>query len=393
MRRRLSVAGPTNIAPEHAPVNVPGTITREEILSEDPNAQEPGGNPISQSAANTRYRVRVSSEGQREYNPQAVDAKGEEWVNLPKDQSSTGYGHVYRDKSGNVTQVAAGMLPPAALLPQLRGATEYRTISTVDANGNPVTRLEPVNVTSVSQRQVPGQGTGPAPTSTPASTAPSGGLPAIPKAPGASAPPAPGPATPGRSTNGAKEFAKSLTPEQMSKLQTNNNQIDLTINRAQAIHDQIDKVSGLLESKKLQIVAGTDGLLHALVSKNVKLTPEEADLVANVRQLREEINLLRGPEGATGFRSQSAYDALQALGTDLMGNPDVTKKNLEKTIQALKVQRDTQAHYLPKNQATPNTALPTAPTVTKIPVIRLSDNKPGSINPEDFDPKIYKRKE
>jgi hypothetical protein len=87
------------------------------------------------------------------------------------------------------------------------------------------------------------------------------------------------------------------------------------------------------------------------------LTPEESTFAANFQNMTEDINLLRAPLGATGFRSEQAFEALQAQRGRLTQNPDVFKKVLEGTIASMESLRQANKDALeqaqPAAQGTP----------------------------------------
>jgi hypothetical protein len=59
-------------------------------------------------------------------------------------------------------------------------------------------------------------------------------------------------------------------------------------------------------------------------------------LAGDIRSLREHINVLREPLGATGFRSQESYENLIAQSVDALSNPDITIQTSQNTLKILR---------------------------------------------------------
>ena len=227
-------------------------------------------------------------------------------------------GHRVFQSRGSLLPQLAGGLPTigagidSTFIP--RTTTSLRSISTTDADGNPVTQLQPV--TSTSRR-----GGAPAPAST------------------ASAP-ASGATPPANGTAGPLTFTKPFTPEQRLEQTQKLGQYDVAIGRVQNVMKNLHLLDSLIDAEKLNLQMDTNGVLKAVVNRNIKLTPAEANFVGDFKTLTEDINLLRGPMGATGFRGPEAFAALQAQKGNLLQNPDVTKRVLSNTLAAMQAQRD-----------------------------------------------------
>lgn len=186
-----------------------------------------------------------------------------------------------------------------------------RSISTVDAAGNPVTQLVPVQ--SISSR-LPVQGK------------PQGGAPAI------------GPVRAnGGAPQGGRTFEKPLTAEQTLKGNQQYEQYHTAIDRANRVLKNIHLLDSLVDSGKLELQLH-DGILTNILSRGVHLTPAEAQLATDFNSLRESVNLIRGPLGATGFRGPEAFAALQSQRGKLLGNPQITKGALQTFITELQNQ-------------------------------------------------------
>jgi hypothetical protein len=142
------------------------------------------------------------------------------------------------------------------------------------------------------------------------------------------------------------KVAAPLSPQEHLKIMQNQGQLNLAIPRAKYLHDHADLISSLIDSGKLAFSIGADGTLQASIGKNMTLTPEESTFAANFQNMSEDINLLRAPLGATGFRSEQAFEALQAQRGRLAQNPDVFKKVMEGTIASLTNLSDTNKEAL-----------------------------------------------
>jgi len=84
--------------------------------------------------------------------------------------------------------------------------------------------------------------------------------------------------------------------------------------------------SGMIGAGKIAIGANPDG--SGVLQRLTQLNPQEARVAADFEQLIEHANLLRGPLGATGFRGQQAWNALQAQRGKPLGDPAITAQVL-----------------------------------------------------------------
>ena len=204
---------------------------------------------------------------------------------------------------------------PIGLIPHAQDS--LRSVSTTDANGNPTTELVPVR--STSSPVLPGAAKGGA-------AAPAG----------ASALPPVG----GTAAGGNRQFEKPFTPEQKMKGEQQLGQYNLAIDRMESLRKQVPVLlSSMLESGKLSLELDSTGLIKALVNRSMTMTPAESRFVGDFRTMMEDINLLRGPMGATGFRGPEAWAALQAQRGQLLAHPEVTEQVLDNSIRALKAQQ------------------------------------------------------
>jgi hypothetical protein len=106
-----------------------------------------------------------------------------------------------------------------------------------------------------------------------------------------------------------------------------------------SIQSKLHLLDSMMESGKLNLELDSNGLVRALVNRALPLTPAEAEFIGDFRTMMEDINLLRGPMGATGFRGPEAWAALQAQRGQLLAHPEVTRQVLKNSIAALKNQQ------------------------------------------------------
>lgn len=311
------------------------------------------------------------------YVPGSATAKGQEWIKMDPSESSTGYGHVYYDSYGRATKVEANVMPPAAYLPRISSSAVQHAVPQADGS----ITIETFNNSTTSTRGIPGgnvaasQVVAPGQTASPAQPA---AQPAVPTGAGPASPlpspqslgvvPAKPPAmpvgVPGQGVargNGRVIGHKSLSPEDQAKNTQNMGQVSNTIDIVHQVQSRIPLLAGLIDAGKITLQTH-DGLLQAIVNRNVPMTPEEDKLAGDMKTLTEDINLLRGPLGATGFRGAEAFAALQAQAGSLMQRPEVTMRTLSNTLRAL----ETQQEFWKKNpqygvQVTPSTPIPDNP--------------------------------
>lgn len=165
-----------------------------------------------------------------------------------------------------------------------------------------------VPVTETSQKKLP------APAGA-ASKAKIGEVPMPPTAGGAQAAPA---GKGGARVVGHTAVPPALQDKIQEQFQMRNSAIGLIddITRNKSVLDS------LISSGKVAVAANPDGT--GVLSRLADLTPQEVKVAADFEQLIEHANLLRGPLGATGFRGQQAWSALQAQRGKPMADPRMT---------------------------------------------------------------------
>lgn len=128
----------------------------------------------------------------------------------------------------------------------------------------------------------------------------------------------------------------ALTAGLVDKLTQRKTALDNTIR----IMDDIEKDADLLQ--KLPGASLTDLAENpGSISRLAGFFTSAADktridrLAGNIRSLQEHINVMRSPLGATGFRGEQGWQALQSQGVRIMGEPGVNKQVLENSKRVL----------------------------------------------------------
>lgn len=333
--------------------------TAESILAKDPNAKDMNGEPLI-SGKGLSYGMSKDTYGtEHGWVAQSSKTRGQEWIKMDPSESSTGYGHVYYDSYGRVVDVKTDVLPPAPYLSRLASSAVQHLVE--QANGDKT--LETFHNQTTSSRDVPGGTVSAAQVMAPGQTAsPAQGVaqpatqPAVPSGAGPASPlpspqslgvlPAKPPAmpvgAPGASSvargNGRVIGHKSLSPEDQAKNTQNMGQVSNTIDIVNQVNSRVPLLANLIDAGKITLQTH-DGLIQAIINRNVNLSPEEAKLAGDMQTLAEDINLLRGPLGATGFRGAEAFAALQAQAGSLMKRPEVMQRTLANTLRALQTQQ------------------------------------------------------
>lgn len=125
---------------------------------------------------------------------------------------------------------------------------------------------------------------------------------------------------------GYAQPAIAIPPAMQQKVQESfvarNSAIDIIddIQRNKAVFNS------LLSSGKIAVASDSDG--NGILQRAAGLNDQEARVAGDFDQLIEHVNLLRGPLGATGFRSKEAWGALQAQRGKVLGDPRITDQVL-----------------------------------------------------------------
>lgn len=212
-----------------------------------------------------------------------------------------------------------------SMIPAVKNATQWKQVTQPDGS----IALVPVSVTSTSQKTPTtqtssGAGTGAGPTASKGSLR-------------TSTPPPPPAGGPAALPHGSMIVGgKALTPEQIITNEQKMGALDNTADLVKSVQKSMPLLGSLIDAGKIQMqIDPNQGIFKAFINRNVPLSPEEARLAGDFASLMEHINTLRGPLGATGFRGEEAFSALQAQRGQLMANPAVTSQVLANTLKAL----------------------------------------------------------
>jgi hypothetical protein len=134
---------------------------------------------------------------------------------------------------------------------------------------------------------------------------------------------------------------------------------------AVAIAQDIEKpenlklLGSMIDSAKIKLAISPD-TSDLVISRVGGLTDQEAHVAAQFQKMAEHINLLRGPLGATGFRSGPSYQNLQAQAGRLLQDPRIIKETLDTTIDNLQKLNNADKMVLPDRGEGGNGQVPAA---------------------------------
>jgi len=223
----------------------------------------------------------------------------------------------------NAADIKSGKAPTASpfintgLLPTINNTQVLAT--TTDKDGNQVQVMVPKS--STSSKGLPGKQAGPAVASAGAARG-GGGATALP---------------PDVTPEGQKIVTrKGLTPSQAMNLDVDLGTLDQTIDRMKSIQKRLPLLASLFTAKKIEF--NTDahgGIVSDSLRRLAPLSDEEAGLAADFISTMEDINKIRQPLGAAGFRGPEAFAALIAQAGRPGANPKVTSEVINNTLQIM----------------------------------------------------------
>lgn len=222
----------------------------------------------------------------------------------------TGYSQYQLDEvTGEQRGKVLDVVPPAGLIPEITTGQQQTT----DAAGN----IHQIPTTTIRRPLLGGM---PAP--------PSGGAPA--SEGGGAGPPggSPGPIV----------GAKPLLPQQREQMDAKSSALDQTTGIMTSVMNKLPLLNNMLSAGKIAL-GSSDSTGAQILSRASNLSPDEAQMAADMTSLAEHINTIRGALGATGFRGHEAFGALQAQRGRILGNPQVTGAILKNTMKSLLGQR------------------------------------------------------
>lgn len=341
-----------SIAPERAPVNIPGLVTGSSLPAGTMDAFGNAADPAKQ------YRIQHDVEsGNTNYYPEIGSTKKS--IQVSPDGKNANM--ITMDAAGKVVS-STPVAVPASYLPKTTSSSKTQYI---DVGGEKV----PVQVGSSSTRGV----SMPSGASSVASPSGSGSPTARPSSKTLAPPPG---SQGGGSQTGS--LTKGLGPKQQMDAELKAGALDNTIDLVKNVQTNLPLLNNILTAKKIQFEADpATGFIHGVINRSLPMTPQEAQLAGNLQSLAEHINTLRGPLGATGFRGADAFRNLMAQGGSAMQNPQVVAQVLGSTMKALQTQRGVYTKHGVGTNLTPPPAGDSGSSTTEEEYIR--DPKTGKL--------------
>lgn len=340
-----------------APGMVPGS-------SAQPGQLDMSGNPVDPKGT---YHLRPRPDGEFDWIPQQI-AQKLEWAADPADPQKMRLYQVNPYNPADKQPVTDISKINPAMIPQVTNSEQWKQVTQPDGS----IALVPVNATSTRTRTAPGTNVGgiPAPPTAANQSSPTtrsngqgGGASTISPPPPLASGDQSQPALPKGSIVAG---GRPLTPEQVITNGQKLGALDNTIEILQRVQKGMPMLNSLIDAGKIQMqIDPNQGIFKAFVNRAVPMSPEEAQMAGDMASLMEHINTLRGPLGATGFRGEDAFNALQAQRGQLMANPAVTSQVLANTLKALNRTRSPIAQGLKRagQDTTGNTPPPPAAAV------------------------------
>lgn len=284
---------------------------------------------------NRFYRVKEFEDGKREFTPETGVTNARV---MPDPGSATGFSLVWFDRAGQEVSRKPGATPPPGLFPTSTSTSGVRMVQQPDGS----TVAVPVTTQSTRTPQVPGM------------AAP------VPPPPSGSVAPVSTPRPAGANPAGRVVGGRPLPEAAKEKFDQQYTTLDRTQNVLQRIRDNYSILNNMLTAGKIQLAMSPEGMAQ-VISRGVPLTDQEAQMAADMNTLKENINTLRGPLGATGFRGPEAFAALQAQRGSILANPKVSQAIINNTLRQLQdqkgvIERSFKQHGLeipPSNTLTP----------------------------------------
>ncbi len=198
----------------------------------------------------------------------------------------------------------------------------------------------------------------------------------------------PAPQVSGTTTNQVlPPMTKPLDVKEAASAHAQRGQLILLTKRLDNVYRHAAMFDDMINAGKYELSLSQSGI-PKLAARGINLTDEEKDVLGDFNNLSEQINGLRGPTGATGFRSEAAYTTLQGMKGNLLGNPQILRRTLQNTLEDALVQIGSHTQALNH----------TAPDIRKdfgFPESSMTDIAHAYIDVYGNDPKVraQKRKE
>ena len=109
--------------------------------------------------------------------------------------------------------------------------------------------------------------------------------------------------------------------------------------RVASLQKNLGILNNLITAKAIEFTADPQsGFIRGLISRALPMDSQEEQVAGDLTSLLEDVNVLRIPLGAAGFRGPEGWAALQGMHGNLTGRPDITARVLANTMTALKAQ-------------------------------------------------------
>lgn len=123
-----------------------------------------------------------------------------------------------------------------------------------------------------------------------------------------------------------------------NKLATTADALNMAIDTIDRIKPQLPLLKSLPAAAMVDLAQHSDTMAQVLTRMFPGKSQQVEQLAGDLRTLQEQVNIVRQPLGATGFRGKEGWEALQMQTIKALGNPNinaVTLNNTETTMKAL----------------------------------------------------------
>jgi hypothetical protein len=338
------LSGIPSLGNQLRPMNVVGMVPGSAAA---PGTNDIMGNPID---PNGSYKLRQGGQGETEWVPQQIH-QSLQWVADPNDPQKQILMEVNPYNPSQKSPVTDMSKFTPAMIPRVSNQETMVQVKQPDGS----IALVPKSSSSSTSRVPSGAPPASAPGNsnnkgTARSGAGGGGV-------GAPPPIAEGTTAAGLPKGSRIVGGQALTEEQKTKMAENLGALDNTQEIIKNIQKQVPLLDSLLSSGKIKVqIDPSAGIIHGIITHIMPMTPEEEKLAADFSLAMEHINTLRLPLGGAGFRSEEAFNALQALRGNPMQRIGVINGILAGTSQALNRTRTPMAQTLKRAGFNPNNA-------------------------------------
>jgi len=161
---------------------------------------------------------------------------------------------------------------------------------------------------------------------------------------------------------------KGLTPLQVSNMAVDIDTMDQAIARFEGIRDRLPMVKDLFTAGKLQLnMNPASNAAVDLIKRALPMTEAESMLAADFISAMEDINKIRQPLGATGFRGEEAFAAMINQVGKPLGDPRVGKFVIQNTIEVAKAINNAKKRTLNPYSNVPPVGAGIAPPAPRAP--------------------------